>query len=379
MADFLKNILMFLVVGILIGVVGILILKNGETNQINNSQNTTQIIQTKAELEIITINPSICSICRSTEGINLYVSQSAQRDNFSISAEKTINFPDSQTNELVRKYKIDRLPAVIIRATRGEIPQSFTQEFESYLGSVEADGVLVMRNVDAPYLNTSQNKIVGIVEGTAIYKQGCEKCLDPAKYFQALEGEEIGIVFSTKDSLEVDTPKASELIAKYNITKFPALILSEEAYEYGAFNQYIANAGEKIQNKFVIKQPIAPFFDLSQNKTVGLVDALIINPVNCANCTNISGIVGGISVQGGIVLDQTREIYENETDAREIITRLNITKLPTLILSDEMKYYLGLEEEWIRYGNSIEENGSYVLRSPESLSLNWTHVNMSSN
>jgi hypothetical protein len=48
-----------------------------------------------------------------------------------------------------------------------------------------------------------------------------------------------------------------------------------------------------------------------------------------------------------------------------------------MIFSKEMKYYSVLKEQWIQYGNSVEEEGEYVLRSPEGLSLNWTYVNSS--
>lgn len=377
MGDFVKNIIIFISVGLILGVVGILILNQPTQKTPIQLHNSTANQTNLNQIEIIHIRSVTCTLCRDTEGLNLYFEQSAQKYGFAVGSNRIINYPDSESSELIRKYRIDRLPTIIVREKSGNLSDAFKGEFAQYLGSVEGDGTLVMRNVDAPYLNISENKIVGLAKGIAIYKKECAECLNASKYFQALEGQDIGMVFLDKKILEAQDTEAKNLIMKYNITKLPTLILDQEAYEYGAFNQYIANSGEKINNTFVIKEPIAPFFDLEKNETAGLVNVTIINPINCTNCTNISNLVGAISVQGGIVIDQVQEISENETTANELIGQFNITKLPTMIFSKEMKYYSNLQEQWIQYGNSVEEDGEYVLRSPEGLSLNWTYVNSS--
>lgn len=377
MSDFVKNVIIFLCIGLILGLVGVLIVNQpGQKTQNNNIE--TPVNQSgSSQIEIISIRALTCTVCRDTDGLDLYFEQSADKYNFTIGSKRELNYPDSETNELVRKYNIDRLPTVIIRETRGSLSGAFKSEFTQYLGSVEGDGALVMRNVDAPYLNVSENKVVGLVKGIAIYKNECQDCLNVSKYFEALEGQDIGMVFLDKRMLEADESEAKNLIREYNITKLPTLILDREAYEYAAFNQYLANSGERINNNFVIKEPIAPFFDLEKNETVGKVNVTIIDSANCANCTNISDLIGPISVQGGIVIDQIREINENNTEAQQLISQFNITKLPTMIFSKEMKYYYGLQDQWIQYGNSVEEDGEYILRSPENLSLNWTYVNSS--
>lgn len=376
MSDFVKNIIIFICIGLVLGFFGVLVFNQ----PIQKTQSDPQILANQTstnQIEVIGIRSVTCTLCRDTQGLNLYLEQSADKYNFTIGSIRELNYPDSETNELVRKYKIDRLPTIIIREKSGKINEAFKGEFSQYLGSFEGDGALVLRNVDAPYLNVSNNKIIGLVKGIAIYAPECSGCLNVSKYFQALEGEEIGMVFAQKEILEAQTPQAKQILEKYNITKLPALILDEEAYSYAAFNQYLANSGEKINGSFVIKEPIAPFFDLEKNETVGKVNVTIINSANCANCTNISNLIGAISTQGGIILDQISEEREDSLIAQQLIREFNITKLPTIIFSKEMKYYYGLQEQWVEYGNSIEENGEYILRSPENLSLNWTYVNSS--
>ena len=56
----------------------------------------------------------------------------------------------------------------------------------------------------------------------------------------------------------------------------------------------------------------------------------------------------------------------SDPKSQELITKYHITKVPTIILSPEAKYYKRLADNWQRDGR-VASDGYYIFTAPEKI------------
>lgn len=92
-------------------------------------------------------------------------------------------------------------------------------------------------------------------------------------------------------------------------------------------------------------------------------EMIIINDESCTECYNVS--INELILQAyGFNITKTELDY---SEAEEIITKYNITKIPTFLVSPEANDNQALIQVWSEVG-TIEEDGYLVFRSPEVFS-----------
>jgi hypothetical protein len=131
-----------------------------------------------------------------------------------------------------------RLPAIAFNATIEQYPQlienwdtlGYTITFGS--GPYQGDWY-VLPTLNPPYLDTANGTVHGRVTATYLTKRSCTECYDPHDLRSFLN--ESRITPSTERTLDADTPAGQELIAAYNITRVPTLLLSADAAQYPGF------------------------------------------------------------------------------------------------------------------------------------------------
>jgi len=101
------------------------------------------------------------------------------------------------------------------------------------LGTVEKDGSYIIRVVSPPYLDLSNNKIVGFVEVTYLSDKSCVDCYDVEIHRQILSNPRgINIKISSEKKLDISDDEGKELVEKYSITKVPTILLSSDFSVY---------------------------------------------------------------------------------------------------------------------------------------------------
>ncbi len=243
--------------------------------------------------------------------------------------------------DLIAQYNITNVPAMIIK-TNEELPlYNFQQVDTGY----------VLQDL-APYIDLATGDLVGEVQMTIINApESCDECFDISLFTTQLE-ESMAVTQTTE---ELST---SELVAEYNITKLPAVLVQgdTEAYIYAdAIGPMVGDAR--------VLESLAPYYDVATQEVMGLVDVTYIIPDDCADCENKSAYES-ILVQQGIFIAKEREL--TEASARSRINKYNITELPTMILSEEIMAYEYFLQSWGAVG-TVEDDDVLVLRNNQVL------------
>ncbi|HLD18724.1 MAG TPA: hypothetical protein VJB90_01820, partial [Candidatus Nanoarchaeia archaeon] len=147
---------------------------------------------------------------------------------------------------------------------------------------------------------------------------------------------------------DASSPEGKSYIAKYNLTKAPAILVFGEISNFASF-------GEIRQDALVFTKQKPIYIDLQSGKLIGMVNATIINPLSCPYCENLSNVVSQLRQQG-MAIDES---IINNNQASQLISKYNISKLPVLILSSDAKKY----DFFNAWKGTIEADGSFVLRN----------------
>ncbi len=149
-------------------------------------------------------------------------------------SKKTIKlgwFPFSTGKRMAKKYRIDKLPTVLVEFVGKDDPE-LKDFFSEELGRV-INNKFVLGSVLAPYYNLDTKKIEGSVEVVYITDESCDICYDVRKHDMALNN--LGIRTDQAKTFDISSAEGKELVEKYSITKVPTALLKGEMDAYKVF------------------------------------------------------------------------------------------------------------------------------------------------
>lgn len=207
---------------------------------------------------------------------------------------------------------------------------------------------------------------------TLINADDCEKCRD----LEAVKKDLISqnIEFSEEITLQASDEEAKKLIAQYKITKLPALIFSSEKKLKAPLKEALKEKEIPTTEKgFVWEQKIPPYFDMENTKTTGLINVIFLTDKSCADCYNVVEVQKPILNSFGVAMNNEKIVDISEVEGKNLKSKYNITKVPTIILSPEAADYTGLTNVWPQAG-TIENDGSYVFRNMEAIKVKFRNL-----
>ena len=215
-----------LLILLLIGALSLIIFLN--ENVYNNDLGRPAITGTGLEL-----NPVRVTVVK--PDCDCYDAELLVNDLIAYGLNATLVTVVNQSSELVSKYSLQRLPAIVFSNNILEYP---FYSFLSFYGTLEGDGNFVFRGSDPPFLNVSDGEVeLGEVTVTYVNHTNCSKCYDVTVHSDILETYKLNVVG------EVFVNESSPLIEQYNITKLPTIILSPEAGLYSTLLRVWPGAG----------------------------------------------------------------------------------------------------------------------------------------
>jgi hypothetical protein len=147
----------------------------------------------------------------------------------SISSQRIVEAASPDGQAMIKKYSITQIPTMIMSADALAYP--VVAQVWPMVGSVEADGMLVLRNVSVPYYDFTDNKVHGLVTAVYITDKSCTECYDVKMHKEVLE-QSFGMKFKEEKSADVSEKAGKDLVKKYSIKYVPAILLDKEASEY---------------------------------------------------------------------------------------------------------------------------------------------------
>ena len=170
------------------------------------------------------INDRECALCSDISSLKTLLVSSG----VIINEEKTLDMSDAEASELIGKYNIEKIPAIILSNdvdAYSNIKQSWIQ-----MGTVEPDGTYVFRQTSPPYKNVSSKETLGLVSLILLKDDLCTECYDVNTHKQILASMSVTAV--NESTYDISSEKGKALVNKYQITKVPTFILQGDASIY---------------------------------------------------------------------------------------------------------------------------------------------------
>ncbi len=308
-----------------------------------------------AQLEVIKITLADCNECYDIdEALTVLKNQ-----NINIAKEESFLFNSEKAQELIKKYRIKKLPTLIIR---GEINKS--EQLSNYLKNVGdlIDNIVVYKAVKPPYYDLLSKAVVGRVSLTNLIDSSCKECGTLSQVALALK--QFGVSITKEETIEYNSNGGQELIKKFNVQRIPAIIISKDIDVYESLKEELTQLKLEEKNGFyAIHTLIPPYRDLKENKIVGLVDIILLTDNSCTACYDVN-INKQVLRRFGIVINSEKLYDVNSKEGIELISKYNIIKAPILIASPEANVYSNFVSAWNSVG-TIEDDGWFVMRKPE--------------
>ncbi len=340
----------FIGITILLGIIVIIniILTYNLNKDIKKSSEAVQEKLKPAKIELIVIKNSKCNDCFDISTIVSHVKNA----NVNITKEIMFEFDSKEGKDLISKFKIEKIPTVVVT---GEIDKFTIQGLE------KKENVLLLTRIDPPYTNAKTGGIEGRVILYHLKDSECTKCNDLTPLINQIKSA--GVKIYEEKTVEPASNEGKELIKKYNIGFVPTIILSKDAASYAIVQQAWPQIGSKESDGYYVLRLVnPPFINLTTNVLRGLVNIVYLTDKSCTECYDVNQHKEILtnSQSFAITLDK-EEIYDiSNAKGKELITKYNITQVPTVILSDEINVYpsnLVLKQFF-----SVEKDNSYVFR-----------------
>jgi len=343
----LSNLILFLSIFLIALLLINLILTASINIKLKESIKEAQEKTRPARIELTIIGKETCKECNISR-----VVEEIRNIGLNITSEKSLNFNDKKSMELIKNFNITKLPAIIIS---GEIEKS-NLNFE------KRNNALVYEPI-APFFNIQDGKINGLVELTIIKDSSCSSCFDIERLAEQIKNL---IVIKNEKRLDLSENEAKEIIERYDIKNIPSLVLSKDAILYPVISQSWAQIGTiESDGSLVLREIQPPYLDLKENKIRGLVNLIMLNDTRCNECYDVTLHKQILKNLGLTIVNET--VYDiNSNEGKLIIEKYNITKVPTIVLTGDVSVYTSFNQIWKQVG-SIESDFSYVFRNMEAI------------
>jgi len=147
--------------------------------------------------------------------------------------EQEREFNTTQGRELVQKYNITKIPALVITGDVQAYDELGLSNAWKNVGTAEKDGALVWRRIQPPYQELPSGKMKGLATLIGILDRNCNECYDLEVHARILG--KAGVNFKNITYYNNTQAKAQSLIEKYNITLLPTVLVDGEMDEYYPF------------------------------------------------------------------------------------------------------------------------------------------------
>ncbi|MBT5022633.1 hypothetical protein HOK51_03575 [Candidatus Woesearchaeota archaeon] len=220
----------------------------------------------RGAVQITHLKNSDCEDCVSWDGVIANLA----KDQLTVAGVEVVEYDSAEGKELIQKYDINKLPTLLFSNDLAEYPDIAGTWAER--GSVEPDGMYVLREVGAPYYDFDSGNIKGLVEVTYLVDESCEECYDVAVHKSILG--KYGVKINSEKTVDIASSEGKEILEKYEITQVPTIVLSEGVSVYSQLAQIWASVGSVEEDDSYVFRNVANmggivFKDLETGELVG--------------------------------------------------------------------------------------------------------------
>ncbi len=198
--------------------------------------------QLKGEISLTVIEADNCKDCNNFTGLK----DQLTTQGILITNYTQLKHTDAQAKNLMQKYKINFAPFIIFSSGLGDYLQ-IAKAWTS-IGIIASDGNYVQTIPNPPFLNLTTSSVEGLVTLTYLNDSTCATCYDVKVHKNALAQAPLGLRIVNETTIDISSAQGKALIAKYNITQVPTVIVSKDASTYKTFTQVWPQVGIQAQD-----------------------------------------------------------------------------------------------------------------------------------
>jgi len=302
-----------------------------------------------AQIELMVIKDPNCGDCFNIDTIV----QDVKKKNVNIT--KSTEFTVQKSQETIKKYGIDKVPAVIIT---GETNKISIKDFS------DKNGALIYTGILPPFTDPNTMEIKGEVDAILIKSNDCDKCVDLEPLIEQFNKS--GVTIKSETILDHQDLKARDLIDKLSIKTLPSIILSDEIKAYGEeFITTIEKIGFKKEKDSYVSEVIRPpYLNLTTGKVKGLITITYLTDDSCTKCYDAESFHKPILKGLGVTFDKEQRVDISSEEGKLLVKKYGIKKVPTIILTEDSKLYPNLMNAWAQVG-TVENDETLVFRGME--------------
>ncbi len=188
-----------------------------------------------------------------------------------IAQEKTLGPSSSEAKELIEKYGIERLPAIIVSG------ETFKLDFPKFRQSGNA---LVYDAVQPPYQDPVSGEVIGKVSAIILKDKACSICWDMRTPLESIKQNQIFVAW--EKTVEYLTGEGQSLIRLHGVEKVPALLLSENINDYPGFSETVSQLNLEPKNGFYVLESPLPYVDANSGTLSGEVTVIYLSGLRIA-------------------------------------------------------------------------------------------------
>lgn len=215
-----------------------------------------------ANLTLTIINEPDCPDCFNVATLI----EQLKKENAKIIEEKTVARFSAEGQQLIEKWKITKLPTIIIS---GEIEKNDKIKSNlQRLGEIK-DNEFILRQIGGPYVVAETGEVKGRVILTMLTDISCAECYDVARH-QAIISQ-FG-VYPQSEIFNKDSVEGKKLIKKYAIRYLPTIIMTGDLAVYPQLKEVWKQVGVIAKDgAYVFKEGVKTmgiYKDLATNKII---------------------------------------------------------------------------------------------------------------
>jgi thiol-disulfide isomerase/thioredoxin len=287
-----------------------------------------------------------------------------KENNVKIKSRETLNYDSLEAEEIINKYNIKSIPALVVLSRNIEKIGIDDKAF-----SVGDNYALFDKSV--PYIDLETNEVRGLVQLKEIRSDNCMECT-PLLQLET-QFESLGVKVKDYEIIGSSSDKGKELIEKNNLEFTSTLLISKDIKGYWWIFDQIEDSLIEKEDNYVLKTPLAPYVDLAVGEIKGKVDIILVKDKSCADCFDVDELKGSF-MSLGIYFDDEESVDISSSEGKNLLKEYNVTAVPTVILSKEIKDYEAVAKMLEQLG-TFEDNGKFVFRKLDSLNVKYQEIN----
>ncbi|MBI2580459.1 hypothetical protein HYV85_01490 [Candidatus Woesearchaeota archaeon] len=299
------------------------------------------------QLTAISVESSVD--CEQCTPVDTLISD-AEKARANVTRSTVLKVNDAESQELIGKYDIARLPAVIIT---GEIDKV------TITGFTKVNDALISQTPQPYVLPTG--KIRGLVSLTYVNVSSCKECPDLMGVVQQLRAQ---IKVADFKAVDKDSEEGKKLVTYYEMARLPGILISSDVNEYPVAAP-LAQIGSVKKDGFIALGANPPYLNVSTGKITGITQLILLNDSSCTGCYDITMHIPIVR------RFQVNPVTIKVTDAasaegKELISRYKITAVPTILVTGDVSPYEQLLGIWPTVGTT-EKDGALVFRTMSAI------------